>query len=212
MLIDALSRLTWERLDRAEYFTDYLRKREASSADSIKLEVAQVFREPGDRSFDAFECGDLASSQEAMQDKRDAARKEFSRLALRRIAVKRIRVVETPLTPYLEWELQVLLHRAEMGEDIRVAPELPGGFSGAEIPNPPELLAIGTEVLWRVLYEPNGGSIGAYRAMPDSLLKEIYEEVDSFHGESQELAEWVHEHHDAFLLQWPSRSFTSLGR
>jgi hypothetical protein len=76
--------------------------------------------------------------------------------------MRRLRVAEHPVTPYLQWEMQVLRVRAEAGEQIRVIAA--GAVSHLEASRPlPELVVLGTQVLYEVLYDATGTLTGARR-------------------------------------------------
>ena len=73
----------------------------------------------------------------------------------------RIRVIETPLTPYLQWEMHCLRIRAQCGERVRVVPAQ--RLSGLESPGRPvpELVSLGGVTLYATRYDnaakPDGG-------------------------------------------------------
>src|ERR1044072_4410287 len=88
--------------------------------DSWKLERQQHFREPGFASWDAFARGDWDEALRLIEEERDYLREFSQEVADHRITLYRVRVVEQPIAPYLQWELHLLRLRAECGEKIRV--------------------------------------------------------------------------------------------
>src|SRR2546421_2872406 len=118
---DLLGASPGERLGLAAYREDF-RSRDfaVDGCDSWKLERRQHFREPGDPSWNAFVKGEWEEALRLIEAQRPALL-DLSRLAARhRCRLLRVRVVEQPLTPYLQWELHLLRVRAECGEQVRV--------------------------------------------------------------------------------------------
>lgn len=115
--------------------------------DSWKLERRQHFREPGDASWEAFVRGDWQEALRLIEAQR-AGLLDLSRLAARhRCRLLRVRVVEVPLTPYLQWELHLLRVRAECGELIRVTG--PEHIAAYERESPvPELVTLNDDTVY----------------------------------------------------------------
>ncbi|MEV7868770.1 DUF6879 family protein [Streptomyces sp. NPDC088124] len=170
-----------ERLVREVYKREF-RERDAAihDRDSWKLERRQHFEEQGSPSRDALSRGDWAESLRLMEERREkllAAVREDER---RNSLFHRVRVVEQPPTPYLQWELNSLRQQAQCGMRVRVvdaglvAPSESGGLL-------PELVILGGDVLYRVLYTDAGVPNGAIRYTdPDiigcweSYIRELY--------------------------------------
>ncbi|GAA4241062.1 hypothetical protein GCM10022254_68420 [Actinomadura meridiana] len=101
--------------------------RSAESEDYFwKLERRQTFQEPDDASYQAFVRGDWEEAQRIENDGRDALRRRFVEQGF---VLRRVRVVESPITPYLQWEMRALRVRAEAGEEIRVLDASTGAAS-----------------------------------------------------------------------------------
>ncbi|RDG37685.1 DUF6879 family protein [Streptomyces corynorhini] len=183
-----------ERLVRDEYKREF-RERDAAiqDRDSWKLERRQHFEEQGSPSRDALSRGDWMESLRLMEERREKLLSAAQADERRNSAFHRVRVVEQPLTPYLQWELNSLRQQAECGTRVRVV--------GAELVAPsesdgllPELVILGGDVLYQVLYTESGVPNGAIRYTDpevigcwESYIRELYrvgEDVMSyFHRE-----------------------------
>ncbi|MFE3602617.1 DUF6879 family protein [Streptomyces sp. NPDC059096] len=186
----ALRREQGVRLSGESYKREFWERDEAiHDRDSWKLERRQHFEEQGSPSRDALSRGDWAESLRLMEERREnllaAAREDERRNSL----FHRVRVVEQPLTPYLQWELHSLRQQAECGMRVRVV--------GAELVAPsesdgllPELVVLGGDVLYQVLYTESGVPDGAVRhtdpevvGVWESYIKYLYragEDVTSY--------------------------------
>lgn len=186
----ALPREQGERLVRDVYKRDFRERYEAiHHGDSWKLERRQHFEEQGSASRDALSRGDWAEALRLI----DARREDLLASALdderRDSRFHRVRVVEKPLTPYLQWELHSLRQRAEYGEKIRtVDVETVAPSESDRIL--PELVILGGHTLYEVLYTESGAPCGAVRytepeivGIWESYIKELYragEDVQSY--------------------------------
>lgn len=185
---DLLESATGERLDLHTYRSDF-RTRLHTGGDSWKLERQQSFQEPGFVSWEAMAHGDWAGSLRLMEQERQGLL-DSSRDNLRRgVTFHRVRVVEEPLTPYLQWELHLLKLRAECGDKIRVID--PERVAGMEPNGPlPELVSVGGDTVYRILYDAQGVLDGAVRYTGaetvrryEAYVQGLYaagEEVDSY--------------------------------
>ncbi|MGF6888776.1 hypothetical protein ABIA39_008089 [Nocardia sp. GAS34] len=157
--------------------------------DSWKLERRQHFRDPQFASWEAFDRGEWAEALRLLEKERPNLAELRSDTITRGIDLYRVRVVEEPIVPYLQWELHLLALRAEYGEKIRiVGPEAIDRYeSSGELP---ELLTVGTETVYEFRYDETGTLIGASRYEdPDiytrctDLMREVYavgEDMSSF--------------------------------
>ncbi len=82
-----------------------------------KLERRQTFQEEDDASYRAFMRGDWDEALRIEDEGQDALRHRFETAGFES---RRIRIVERPVSPYLQWEMQALRVRAEAGERTRV--------------------------------------------------------------------------------------------
>jgi Family of unknown function (DUF6879) len=87
----------------------------------LKLECWQsYFEAEGNQSQEAFNRGDVSKVRELLQQEAEADRPLYDGIRRRGIDYARIRLVQEPFTPYLEYELMSYRIRAAMGENIEV--------------------------------------------------------------------------------------------
>ncbi|GII64223.1 hypothetical protein Skr01_43080 [Sphaerisporangium krabiense] len=89
---------------------------------SWKLERQLTFKEPGTPSWLAMAEGDWDKSLRLAGEMRAGRREHQRELDRCGIVQRRIRFVCEPPTPYLQWELHLLMMWAELGEAIRILP------------------------------------------------------------------------------------------
>lgn len=187
---DFTENLSGHRLAAKQYSADYLaRYAKIRNTTSWKFERQQSFVEPGNDSWREFERGNweksLARSNERRGQLLAAARED----AARGIDLYRVRVVAEPISSYLLWELNVLKVRAECGERIRVVDaELITEFEHEG--KLPEILTLGDETVYQVIYDDSGALNGAIRSTDRAdverwtlFIEELYrkgEEIDRF--------------------------------
>lgn len=176
------------RLSLGEYREEFRAAQWAiPGQESWKLERRQHSREPGFASWEAFADGDWDRALRLMEDERDYLA-EFSAKATRLgIALYRVRVVDEPIDPYLQWELHLLKLRAECGELIRV---LTGDqVRGYEADGPlPELVTLGSSTLYRVLYNDADELTGAVRVTDPAAVARAAEFARHLYERSEDLA------------------------
>lgn len=152
-----------ELLSNDAYRRDFLERNTAiRNGDSWKLERLQHFEEQSHASRDALRRGNWQEALRLIDAGRDAHRASALDAERRGSAFHRVRVVEEPLTPYLQWELHLLRLRAECGHRIRVLPA--EAVKAAETNGlMPELTLLDSRTLYRVLYTDTGVPDGAVR-------------------------------------------------
>lgn len=179
-----------ERLVREVYKRDFRgREAEISEGESWKLERRQHFEEPGSASHDSMRRGDWAESLRLLEERRAALREAAREDEQRGYVFHRVRVVQKPLTPYLQWQLHSLRLRAEFGERVRIvgAAEVSASETVEQLP---EVVILGGRTLYRVLYDRAGAPDGAIRYTDaetvqgwECYVKDLYragEEVQSY--------------------------------
>lgn len=152
-----------ERLSRDAYRADF-RQTEAQSRDQdvFKLERGQHFEESENASREALRRGDWDQALRIIDQRRQLYLATVHADALRSSVFHRVRIVEEPLTPYVQWELHALRLQDECGMPVSIlrAHEL----RDAEDHGPlPELVVLGTQVMYEVLYTTAGAPDGAIR-------------------------------------------------
>lgn len=177
-----------ERLDRPTYHADFRRVFASGIRHMNKLERGQNFKERGFASWEAFAAGEWDRALSLADERRDSYAQQFQQAAQLGIAQRRLRVVEFPVTPYVQWEFHVLRVRVELGDPIRVldAREI----SDIEKDRPvPEVVILGDVAMYEVLYDDDGNARGSHRFTDRALIEEtsagfdaLYERGEDFHG------------------------------
>ncbi|HEX4811655.1 MAG TPA: hypothetical protein VFV66_02740 [Nonomuraea sp.] len=166
-----------------EYLSAFDRDHATRAAPMWKLERAQVFYEPDVASWRAMMDGDWAGSL-ALAERMAGPLAEYFRT---RVPVRRARVVEFPISAYLQWELHVLAVRARAGSPCRVVP----AERVAALDPLPELVIFSSSLMYEVLYDGHGGCLGGRRITDRDVVepclgavRELFaggEDVLSFH-------------------------------
>jgi len=152
-----------DRLAHSKYRKDFKDSLDRlRDGDSWKLERRQSFEETGSPSRMALREGNWDLSLRLLEDKRESFRRAVQSDRENGSTFHRLRVVEKPFTPYMQWQLHSLRIEAECGTPIRVVPV--GMVVGKEFDKPlPEVVAIGGDVLYQVIYTDSGVPDGAVR-------------------------------------------------
>src|SRR5712691_8043000 len=87
----------------------------------VKLECWQRYQELGaNESQEAYNHGDIARAQVLLKTEAEADRSLYEDIGRQGIDYVRIRLVQHPLTSYMQYELLAYKIRAQMGESIEV--------------------------------------------------------------------------------------------
>ncbi|MFF7542660.1 DUF6879 family protein [Streptomyces canus] len=176
-----------ERLDRPTYHADLGRVYSSGIGFLNKLERGQHFKERGFPSWEAFADGDWEGALSLAEERREDYAEELRQAARLGIRHRRLRVVEFPVTPYVQWELFVLRVRVDLGDDIKVLDAR--DISNIERSHPvPEVVILGDVAMYEVVYDEDGNAAGANRYTDRSLIREtnagfdeLYERGERFH-------------------------------
>ncbi|WP_410589689.1 DUF6879 family protein [Amycolatopsis sp. lyj-23] len=180
--------LPGDRLTPDEYLADHAENFWRSDAGGCwKLERQQHFVESDDTSWDAFNAGDWPRALQLLEERRQKIADYENRIARHGFAVRRARVVEEPISPYLLWELNSLHVRRQVGGKIRVI----GGDAVADAEREevlPELFILGGKVIYQVLYSENGELEGALRSEDRELIRRWTATVRHLYDHGEDLA------------------------
>lgn len=183
-----------ERLVREVYKRDF-RERWAvlRNTESWKIERRQHFEEQGSASRDALRRGDWEESLRLLEERRDALREAALDDGRQGHVLHRIRVVNEPLTPYLQWELHSLRLRAEYGVRVRVVRA--DAVSPAETEGIlPEVTILGGRTLYRVLYTERGIPDGAFRYTDPDLVSRWVAYLRALYGVGEDVESYFTRH------------------
>jgi uncharacterized protein DUF6879 len=154
-----------------------------------KLERRQTFREPGDPSWEAFAAGDWTRSLKLNDAEWESVLAKVDEDADLGVESRRLRIVEKPVTPYLHWEMQYFRLLAKAGEDLRVLPaEAVRAWEGT---GPlPEVVVLGHQVLFEVLYDADGTVIGARRIDEPEVIQACIAELAALYAGAEPLLDY----------------------
>ncbi|MCZ7437724.1 hypothetical protein O7598_15055 [Micromonospora sp. WMMC241] len=154
-----------------------------------KLERQQTFREPFDEGWQAFAAGRWEESQRILDARRPEFADYYRRIADSGFATRRVRVVEEPLTPYLQWELHVLRLRHEYGGLTRVVG--PDRVGATEARGPlPELYTLGGDVMYEAIYDADGVLEAARRWRNPAVVATCQQFIESLYADGEPLDEY----------------------
>lgn len=178
------------RLSLDAYRSDFRRYRDRiRGRESWKFERRQEFEEDGE-SWQALRRGDRAESVRLLEDEREDLLAAARRDRQRGTPFRRVRVVEEPLTPYMRWELYALRVQAEAGKDIRVV--RPGVLGTLEPAGPlPEVVVLGGQVLYEVIYTDAGALDGAVRHHDADLIRRWEAFIRALHEAGEDILSYV---------------------
>lgn len=160
-----------------------------------KLERAQNFYEPYEPSWVAMTEGDWERSLRLIDELSGSLPAEYDGYA----EFRRVRVVEAPITPYMQWELHVLAARAEAGERPRVVPV--SAVRPYERSGPlPELLIFESTLMYEVLYDDAGTHLGGRRITDDDVVAPCLAALIGLYEQGEDLTAY----HRREILTLPS--------
>jgi len=179
-----------EWLTSDEYSRDFAqRDARVVDRDSWKLERRQHFQEESNASWEAMRRGDWEESLRLIESRRERLLRIEQEENARGHFFHRIRIVEQPLTAYMQWELHSLRLRDECGERIRVM-DVEKVTPLERRGHLPEMVVLGGQTLYEVRYTDDGIAEGAFRhtapdivAHYDAFLRRLHhqgEEIQAF--------------------------------
>ncbi|MEV4972777.1 DUF6879 family protein [Streptomyces scopuliridis] len=167
-----LADATGDRLELDAYLEDFDKHFwHAGGAGFWKLERRQTFREPGVKSWEAFFRGEWGKALSLISEQRGHYERYFRKIADHGFGLHRVRVVEEPISPYLQWELNLLRLKEQCGEDTRVVG--PHGIALLESDGAlPEIAIIGSSVLYEIMYDGDGNLTGGMKYTDGAAIAE----------------------------------------
>lgn len=184
---DLLDRYSGQRLATAVYRADFRERFWAiAEHDFWKLERQQSFAEPGDESWEAFDAGDWPRALRLIEEQRAALVDEGRRMASLGLTSYRMRVLELPLTPYLQWELHLLRLAAECSDRVRVVDvDAVKPFEDDGVL--PEVVTLGADVTYEVLYDDAGVLCGGVRFLDRDLTSACREFIQQLYASGEDM-------------------------
>ncbi|GAB3155806.1 DUF6879 family protein [Microbispora hainanensis] len=181
-----------EVLPVAEYRTelyDHLRRMEGVV---WKLERAQHFHEPDTPSWVAMMSGDWDRSLALMNEMR------FADDLPPRAELRRLRIVEMPPTPYLQWEIVLLAARTRAGERARALHARSVRHLETRAPLP-ELLILTRDLMYEILYDKIGAHVGGRRITDTRVVEGCARAVAELYADAEDMVAF----HDREVARLP---------
>jgi hypothetical protein len=187
---DLLASASWDMLELADYYADF--ERHFWTIDDRgfwKLERQQCFQEPGYDSWEAFARGDWDESLRLLEAGRADMAAYHRRVAEAGFSARRVRVVEEPITPYLQWELHALRIRDECGGPIRVVgPEHVTQVEANGLL--PEVCTLAHTVMYEAVYDERGILSAARRCTDPEQIGQCQRFIADLYAQGEPLAEY----------------------
>jgi hypothetical protein len=134
-----------------------------------KLERQQVFKEPDYDSWVAFARGDWDQAMRLLEAGRADMEGYHRKVAEHGFVAARVRVVEEPISAYLQWELNALRIRDECGGSVRIV--RPVQIARFETSGPlPEIYTLGLNVMYEAVYDEEGVLDSVVRYLDRDLI------------------------------------------
>lgn len=183
-MFDSFPDGVFERLARPAYHEDFYRVLKSGIDHQRKLERGQHFKERGFPSWEAFAAGRWEEALELVEEKRTAYAQQFAEAEDLGVTQRRLRVVEFPVTPYVQWELHVLRLRVDVGDRIRLLDART--IADIERARPvPEVVILGDQVMYEVQYDDDGNADGARRYGDPALIAETTAGFESLYARGE---------------------------
>ncbi|MFI7026821.1 DUF6879 family protein [Micromonospora sp. NPDC049900] len=179
-----------ELLDLDDYWADFDQRFWKTGPPGFwKLERQQSFKEPHDESWQAFTQGRWEESLRILNARRPEFEDYYRRITGSEFATRRVRVVQEPLTPYLQWELHVLRLRHEYGGLTRVIDS--ARATDVETDGPlPEIYTLGTDVMYEAVYDADGVLEAARRWRNPAIVTRCQQLIESLYHDGEPLDDY----------------------
>src|SRR5258707_10261906 len=176
-MLDRIREVPGALLDRKSYHAQMRVETERVAGTVWKLERSQFFTEAADDpAWQAFSSGDWDKSLATFESERADLRAEAAKYDRQGSEFRRLRVVEHPVSAYLQWEMQSLRLIDESGMPIRVLHADQAGDLEREQPLP-EVVVVGDQVLYKVRYDEQWTACGARRIDDPKVIRQAAAEI-----------------------------------
>ncbi|WP_405798587.1 DUF6879 family protein [Streptomyces sp. NBC_01506] len=178
-----------ERLVSKDYKRDF-RARNAliRNSSTWKLERRQHFEEQNDPSRDALTRGDWDEVLRLFAADRDLVLAGARDDKERGYTLHRVRIVEQPITPYVQWELYWLRQHDELGASrvrIVTAEQVADAEKTQQLP---EMLVVGGQTLYNVIYSDSGVPMGSIRFTDQQHVQSWEQYIRSLYEIGEDIA------------------------
>jgi hypothetical protein len=191
-----------ERLELPEYYEDF-QNRFRRARTFWKLERGQVFAEPGDPSWEAFDAGDWHEAMRLHEARREDLKRYHEENSVAGTETRRIRIVSLPVTPYLQWELHLLKIRDETGGPIRILQA--SVIADLEDRGPlPEIYTMDGTVMYQAIYDQRGVLEYALRYTDQALVSRCRDCIADLYARGEPITSFF----EREIAHLPPPSFT----
>ncbi|WP_042396853.1 DUF6879 family protein [Streptacidiphilus carbonis] len=178
------------KVDIPTYFVEFDRAFwRIGSAGFWKLECRQDYQETKSASWEAFRRGDWSGSLRLFHEQRSEFEAYYARISAVGFLHHRARVVEEPVTPYLQWELHLLQTKDQYGEGVSILTTDRLAALGVTAPLP-DVVVLGREVAYEVHYTDQGQLDGATRHSARAVVDDARAFIQRLHGDGEPLASY----------------------
>ncbi|WP_369033236.1 DUF6879 family protein [Streptomyces adonidis] len=158
-----------------------------------KLERQQTFKEPGYDSWEAFARGAWDESLRLLEAGRADMAEYHHKIDRHGFTARRIRVVEEPLSDYMQWELHALRIRDQCGGTVHVIRA--DQVTQFEDDGPlPEIYTLGSHVMYQAVYDEQGILESVRKFVDPDLILRCQGFLESLYNAGEPLADWFDEH------------------
>ncbi|MFI6081795.1 DUF6879 family protein [Streptomyces sp. NPDC051217] len=186
-----LSRARGDILATGAYQQDFRRRdQDIIGRNGWKFERRQHFEEQDSPSWDAIQRGEWQEALQLLWAKSDMWERVAREDREGGSVFRRVRVVEEPLTPYLQWELHALRVQGASGMPVRVvSAEKVRSLESSELL--PEVVSLGGQVLYEVLYTESGLLDGAVRFQDPGLIGNWEVFIQGLYEDGEDIVSYV---------------------
>jgi len=176
-MLDRIRETAGTKLDRRSYHGQMRVQTGQLNGTAWKLERSQFFTEAADDpAWQAFRSGHWSKSLDIFDDERESLTAEAAKYARQGSRFCRLRVVESPIASYVQWEMQSLKIIDETGMPARVLAA--GAVRDHERAHPlPEIVILGTRVLYEICYDDRRAARGARRIDDPAVISQAAAEM-----------------------------------
>ena len=168
----------------------------------FKLERLQNYVEEDNASWSEFQNGNIQHSLELMRTIRAAEAQYDIEFFRRGLQFLRVRAVECPLSPYVEWELQSHAISAQYGETILVA-NLTDVQRGGVLWNTRDFLLFDSFAVLVHDYDSVGSLCGGWVCLDKAFVEHCADIAAKFTAMSLPLAVFMADHQPHFEISRP---------
>jgi hypothetical protein len=175
-MLERIRELPGKTLDAASYHALRREETEHLTGPIWKLERSQYFHEPDDDpSWQAFIAGDWSRVLTVFERERADARAETEKYARQGSELRRLRIVERPVSRYLLWETQWFKILVEEGTSIRVLGAQQ--VRDLERHGPLPEIVVDEHALYHVRYDEDWRACGARRIDDPDIVRQTTREI-----------------------------------